>query len=159
MELPLTQDITAQDFLAQLNPALPQGLLALDAYSLNDTAPAAMASVFAAQYAYRFEGDAAVLLSKVPAFLQQTTIPYDKKGKAGIRTDDLRPMMYNLLVQDGGLRATLALGSRGTARPDQLVISLAAFAGVEAPPCRITRLALLGDKMQPLEEAIASAHG
>lgn len=159
MELPLSKSMDAKAFLWQFNPVLPEGLKALDACALPDTAPAAMASVFAAIYSFRFEVDAEALLKQVPAFFRQTSIPYEKKGKSGVRTDDLRPMIYNLLVKPGQLLATLALGSRGTARPDQLIASLADFAELPAPPCRISRTQLLGDKLQPLESAMKNAHG
>lgn len=159
MELPLSRNLSATAFLARLNPSLPEGLKARDACPLQDTAPAAMARVFAAQYSYRFDEQAEGLLAKVPAFLQQSSIPFQKQGKAGTRTDDLRPMIFNLLAREGQLKATLALGSRGTARPDQLLESLSWFAGIKAPPCRITRRQLLADRLQPLETALAQAYG
>jgi len=66
--------------------------------------------------------------------------------------DDLRPLVYNLLVKQGALHAVLAISERGTARPDQLLASLAAFAGVAPPRCAITRAALLDGRMAPLED-------
>ena len=56
------------------------------------------------------------------------------------------------LVKNGELVATLALNQQLTAKPDQLLISLAQTAGIPVPGCDIRRLQLLDDHFAPLEK-------
>ena len=152
MELPLGEPVAEQDFLRRLNAALPEGLKALQARLLGDDAAPAMARLEAAVYTIVPREAVPELLAAVPGFLAQTAIPCLRKTKSGERMDDLRPLVYNLLVKQGALHAVLAISERGTARPDQLLASLAAFAGVSPPRCAITRAALLDGRMAPLED-------
>jgi len=151
MEVPLSDDVAEASFLARLNVALPQGLKASLARALPDDAPAAMARLHAARYAIRPMASADTLLAAAPAFLAQETIPFLRKTKSGERMDDLRPLILALQAEDGALRATLSCHERGTAKPEQLVAALAAFSGLPAPRCRVTREGLLDRDMRPLE--------
>ena len=155
-EIPLTSPVSPAEFAERMGRALPPGLKALEARSLPDDAPAAMARVFAAQYAFagRAGGEEAWrrVLEALPAFLARESIPYIRRTKSGERPDDLRPGIFNLLEKNGELHATLALNQEMTAKPDQLLLSLAETAGVAAPGCDIRRTRLLDERFAPLEQ-------
>ena len=155
-EIPLHLPVSPNDFLERLGRALPPGLVALEAIGQPDDVPAAMARLFAAQYAFSprkgEEGCWQKLLEGLPAFLARESIPYIRRTKSGERPDDLRPGILNLLEKKGELWAALALNQHMTAKPDQLIASLAETAGIKAPlPC-IRRMALLDSRFAPLEQ-------
>ncbi len=63
-------------------------------------------------------------------------------------------MIYELKVEDGRLMAMLSLCEAATCKPDLLLTSLSAFAGVEKPRVYIVRRQLLGEwngMLVPLE--------
>ena len=153
MEVPLEGEMQEDSFLSRLNEALPEGLRAGFARALQNDAPAAMARLFAAQYTIEPYEGAKALLDAVPGFLAQENIPYLRRSKSGEKMDDLRPMVFNLRAKEGCLYATLSLNEKATAKPDQLLASLAAFAGLPVPRCLITRTALLDSRFAPLEKA------
>ena len=155
-EIPLMSPVSPAEFLERLGRALPPGLKALEALPQPDDAPAAMARVFAAQYAFApLKGQEAVwgqLTEALPAFLAREEIPYIRRSKSGERPDDLRPGILNLFEKEGEMRATLALNQQLTAKPDQLLASLSETAGVHQPLLDIRRLALLDARFAPLEQ-------
>ncbi|HSK69527.1 MAG TPA: TIGR03936 family radical SAM-associated protein [Candidatus Limnocylindria bacterium] len=151
MEVPLSAEMDPRDFLTRLQAVLPGDLMALEAAPLPDAHPAAMARLFAARYALRPQSDFAVLAAALPGFLALPSIPYMKKGKSGEKQDDLRPLVLDASARDGALEATLALREGASAKPSQFLESLAAFAGIPAPECLITRTGLLDNRLLPLE--------
>ena len=59
-------------------------------------------------------------------------------------------------MEDGALAAELALTETESCKPNMLMATLSAFAGVEVPRAQVIRLALLGENGEgervPLEE-------
>lgn len=153
MEVPLSETISEADFLAKLNDTLPQNMKAKAAVLQEDKVAPAMARMAAATYVLRPDEHFEQLMAAVPGFLSQERIPFMKRGKAGIREEDLRPLIYNLMAKGDTLVTVLATSSKGTARADLLFTSLCEFAGVAPPRCLITRTALLDERFVPLEGA------
>ena len=153
MEVPLAASITPATFVRRLNDTLPEGMKAQAAVLQEDSVQKAMARMAAATYILKPETDFDRLAAAVPGFLARESIPFMKKGKAGEREENLRPLIYNLMVKEDHLMAVLATSSQGTARADQLLSSLCEYAGVDLPRCDITRTALLDDSFVPLEGA------
>lgn len=153
MEVPLSASITPATFVRRLNETLPEGMKAQAAVLQEDSAPKAMARMAAASYSLQPESGFAELAEAVPGFLAREHIPFTKKGKGGEREENLRPLIYNLMVKGDSLVAVLATSSKGTARADQLLASLCQHAGLDVPRCQITRTALLDDAFRPLEGA------
>lgn len=152
MELPLAREMEEQAFLDRLNAALPEGLKALAARALEEDTPPAMARLQAARYTLKPEEGLEALGQALPGFLAQASIPFEKRGKAGVRQADLRPLIHDLQLHGGALHALLALSEQGSARPDQLLASLCEYAGIPRPRCLITRTALLDKRLLPLEQ-------
>ena len=154
MEVPLSEDVAPDTFIARLNDALPPLVRCLSARQVADDHPAAMAQLGAAQFEITPLESADALLAAVPGFLAQESIPAMRKSKKGMVPVDLRPLIYNLRVKDGHLEALLALHPSGTCKPDLMMQALSSFAGLPTPaPYDIRRTALLTERFSPLEEA------
>ena len=75
------------------------------------------------------------------------------KTKRREREINLQPLIFNLYVKDGALRAVLSLNQHGSCKPELLMTALADYAGVPAPRCRVIRNRLLNNLFVPLENA------
>ncbi len=154
MDIPLACEVPEDDFLRDLNAALPPLIRCLEARTLPDDHPKPMAALAAASYFIRPLEDNIRLQQAIPEFLQLEHIPSQRKGKRGMVDFDLRPLIYTLRPQDEGIMALLALAQQGTCRPDLLMQSLSAFAGLsQPPPCHISRAGLYAERFIPLEKA------
>lgn len=152
MEVPLAGDVEPDAFLEAISAALPPLLRCVSARVVPDTHPAPMASLAAAAYVITPLADAQALQNALAGFLAQQTIPAQRRSKKGMVSIDLRPLIYNMLPRGTGFEAVLALAESGTCKPDLLIQSFAAFAGIEAPPCDVVRKSLLSAKFIPLED-------
>lgn len=152
MELPLAAEISETEFLEKLNRSLPEGLKAKKAKLLEDEVAPAMARLAAAVYRITPCEGAQALFDAVPKFLKLESLPYTKKTKTRERTDDFRPLLYNLTVKGDDMIAVLAVKESGTGKPEQLMSLLCDFAGLPLPRCLVTRTALLDERFKPLEE-------
>ncbi len=151
-EIPLEKPVTEEQFLEKMKGAPAPGLATLAAVTLPDDAPAAMARVFAAQYALapkpgEDEGFQS-LVEALPAFLagEHPLHPERQVRRAGGRP---APRHLQPAVQSRELHATLSLNPKLTAKPDQLLLSLSETAGVRPPGCDIRRLQLLDSRFAP----------
>lgn len=76
-----------------------------------------------------------------------------RKTKSGEKMVDIRPMIFELKVCDENkLSCVLALSEGATCKPDLLMETLCAHAGLAARPRTITtRLQMFGKDLIPLE--------
>ena len=153
MDVQLSEAITEQKFMQELNNSLPDGVRILSASKRDEKHPAAMSQLFAAQIRYDFLSPADSILSKVDIFMQRESIMSKRKSKKGMVEYDMRPLIYALSVKEGSLYALLSLSSKGTLKPASLIEELSSFAGVPLPQYIAVRTALYADKFIPLEEA------
>ncbi len=155
MDVTLDKEVTADEFVAAMNTALPPDMQLVEARPLDDRHPALMAMVRAARYDIRLlDGDARRLTAAIPDFLKQESILALRKSKSGVKECDIRPLIYELTAQGDTIHALLALNETLICKPDMLMAALSAFAGVEAPRVLVIRLGLLGDGeegLAPLE--------
>ena len=151
MEVPLSLPASENDFQHRLQEALPEGIQIVKCLLKEDVLPAPMAALWAGQYVSRFTEDAQPLLDQVAAFMAKEEMPAVRKGKKGEVRFNLRPLVYNLIVKEDALHATLALSEKGTAKPDIVIKALAELAGVPAPHYIATRAQLLDAAFAPLE--------
>ena len=158
MDVTLEEDVTPEDFLQAMNAALPPEMQVISARVLPERTPALMSLVAAAEYDIRLSpGPAAeAMLADVPAFLQETEIPAQRKTKSGVKDINLRPWIFHLEAADGHLLGMLALSDTENCKPAMLVEALAAHAGVDAPRFLAVRRQLMGRRedgtLMPLEE-------
>ena len=144
MEVPLSKGVCEGDFKKMLSAALPEDLPCIAVRSVDDRHPAPMASLTAAAYSAQFESLPEDFGETVRRFLAQGEIPAVRKTKSGMKPCDIRPMIYDLVLDGNTLSMTLALCEKATCKPDLLLSSLFEFAGVERPGAIITRQQLLG---------------
>jgi radical SAM-linked protein len=154
MEVPLSEAIAPAAFVEQLNLALPPLIRCQIARLVEDSQTAPMAVLAAAQFQITPLEQADVLLAAVPVLAEREQYLSTRKGKRGISHVDIRPLIYNMVVRDNALYATLALHPSGTCKPAQLIAALCEIAGLEeAPACAVVRTALLTQTFAPLEQA------
>jgi radical SAM-linked protein len=157
MEVTLYEDVTPEQFLADMNKALPPEMQLSAAKVLEDKHPALMAMVKAARYDIEPE-DAEVAdlwASRVQDYLAQDAIMTMRKTKSGMKEIDIRPLIHSLACENGHLHAVLALTETVTCKPDMLLSTLCEFAGCEVPRVALIREGLLGEdaegQLVPLE--------
>ncbi len=156
MDVTLDQEVTAEAFVAAMNAALPPDMQLSCAKPMDDRHPALMAMLHAADYSIRIMDDEAAkkMVEAIPGLMQQESIMTLRKSKSGMKEVDMKPLVYALAGEENVLHATLSQAEGNACKPDMLVNALAAFAGIEAPRCIVTRKQLLGlqdGQMVPLE--------
>lgn len=149
MDVALTETITPDVFIKNLNSALPPALQVLAAYPVEDSHPAPMAQLAAASYTISLMDPVGeTLVNAIPSFLEKHEIFAMRKTKSGEKLCDIRPMIYNLTAraEDGHwmLDATLALREEATLKTDLLISSLCLHANVPNPKFYVVRTGLWG---------------
>nr|WP_162990886.1 TIGR03936 family radical SAM-associated protein [Maliibacterium massiliense] len=130
VDVALAKDCDADTLVRALNGALPPVLKASRGVCVQDGYPALMARVARAAYTVRLEGDARQNVAKWRAFFAQDEILAQKKGKAGVKTIDIKPMVFAQdMGEDGALCLILAAGSGGNLSPMLLLGALGGFLG------------------------------
>lgn len=146
MDVTLETDVTAEEFHAAMNRALPPEMQILSCKVMDDKHPALMAMVCAAGYDIQLmDGEvAAKCAAAIEGFLAQETIPAMRKTKSGIKECDIKPLVYKLRMEGDHIFAELALTESTSCKPDMLVTALCGFAGCEVPRTLVTRTGLMG---------------
>ena len=158
MDVTLEREMTAGDFLATMNPALPPDLQLVAARVIDDRHPALMAMVQAAVYDITLLDKTAAdaCRAALPAFLAQEEILAERKTKSGVKEVNIRPWIFELTMEGATLHGVLALSETENCKPDMLLTALSAFAGCEKPRASVTRLGLMG---RDAEGALAELEG
>lgn len=157
MDVTLDKPVTAEEFLAAMNAAMPPDMQLSSARALDDRHPALMAMVRAAAYDLHVLDPAAAkkCADAIPAFLQQGSIMAMRKTKSGVKECDIRPLIHSLKAEEDHLYATLTLTESTACKPDMLLTALCDFAGCEVPRMLVIREHLLGEnergELVPLE--------
>ena len=146
MDVTLEKEVSPEAFLQAMNRAMPPQMQLCEARLLDDRHPALTQLVTAAAYDIRvLEPEAAArMAAAVPGYLAQEQIMAMRKTKSGEKECDCRPLILSLAAEGDTLRCVLVLTERESCKPNMLVTTLAAFAGVEAPRVMVTRRQLLG---------------
>lgn len=154
----MAREVSPDDFLQQMNRALPPDLQLSFARALDDKHPAMMALVQAADYTLQIEdaNAAAKMIAAIPDFLQQTSILAMRRTKSGMKETDIRPLLVSLSGEGTAIHAVMVLTETLACKPDMLLSALSSFCGLEnAPDALIIRNGLLGrdenGELTPLE--------
>ena len=156
MEVPVAENVDANEFMQTLSASLPPDLIIRTVRAVEDTHPASMAALTAARFECVFDAPVPELENAVDAFLKQEEIMVMRRTKSGEKLSDIRPMIHELAFVGHKLYMTLALSEKATCKPDLLMSALCDFAKVEKPHTMFTRLQLfttLGDDLISLEDA------
>jgi radical SAM-linked protein len=146
-----------------LNRVMVDGMEVVSFKLLPETVKNAMASVAAADYFVNFrEGYAPEgWENKFHDFLQQKEMLIVKKTKRSEAEVDLKPMLYQAEIRDGGIFMQVACGSVNNLKPELVMEAFAKYAGIELAPfaLEVARLEVYADlgneetkKLVPLEE-------
>lgn len=117
---------SSKEMLRRINAVMVDGMEALSYRLLPDGAANAMSIVAAADYSVSFrEGkepkDWDVFSRVAKELLSRTEILVLKKTKRGEKETDIRPMIYDLRVQDEKVRMRVAAGSAANLKPDVVI--------------------------------------
>lgn len=117
--------------------ALPDDLPVLQVKMVEDRLPSLMPMVYASEYRIENSG---ITEEMIQEFLGKDEVLAIRKTKSGEREINIRPLAYELHLEDGVLFAKLALTDKDTLKPDLLVKTLL---GKDNEDMRIHRIALL----------------
>jgi len=117
--------------------ALPDDLPVLQVKMVEDKLPSLMPMVHASEYRIENSG---VTEEMVQEFLGKEEVLAVRKTKSGEREINIRPLAYEIRIEDGVLFTKLALTDKDTLKPDLLVKTLT---GKDNEDMRIHRIALL----------------
>lgn len=154
---------SSQGAVEALNKVMVEGMEVISFLRLPDNVKNAMASVAAADYFVAFrEGYAPENWEeKFEAFLQKDEMRILKKTKKSEAEVDLKPMIYECELQDGGIFMKVACGSVNNLKPELVMEAFAKDAKIELAPfaLEVARLEVYADlgneeskKLVPLEE-------
>lgn len=117
---------SSKEMLRRISEMMVEGMEALEYKLLPDTAANAMSIVAAADYRVRFRPgyepkDWSVFANGLTAFLAQDEILMLKQTKKGEKEINIRPMIYQLELQDDTLMMQIATGSAANLKPEAVV--------------------------------------
>lgn len=153
MEVPLSAEMSEEEFKQRLRAALPPELPCVAVRAVDDRHPAPMAQLLAASYLIEIKENADALLAAIPRLMEKDSVMALRKTKSGEKLTDIRPMIYELrALNNSSFACTLALCEAATCKPELLLDALSQEAGLaERPRAMCTRTQLLGKDFTPLE--------
>ena len=136
-----------------MRAALPDDLPVLQVKMVDDRLPSLMPMVRCSEYRIENSGVTEDMLSE---FLAKDTVMAVRKTKSGEKEINIRPLAYELRIEDGILITRLALTDKDTLKPDLLVRTLTGIE--ENDDMKIHRVALLAEgkdgEFEPLMQTI-----
>jgi radical SAM-linked protein len=136
VDIEVSSTDSSKEMLRRINEVMVEGLEALSYRLLPETAANAMSCVAAADYTVVFrEGkepaDWARFCDGLKDFLAQDEILMTKKSKKGEREVDIRPMIYELGVEDDKIRMKIASGSAANLKPEMVIQAYMQYLNLE----------------------------
>lgn len=142
MDFKLEDDaVTLEEVAAALDAAMPVGLHVFDATE----AVMKVNRLGYSRYEMTFSCGEEVLRRLESA----ETLPVEKKGKKGVRTVDIRPLMEEMTVEGSRLSVTLPTNCESAINPALVVTALRALTGDESIRADVVRTAILADDRTP----------
>ncbi|MCW3489231.1 TIGR03936 family radical SAM-associated protein [Dethiobacter alkaliphilus] len=122
LDIQFTESL-GEEQLTALQKALPQGMAMTGWREVQDNAPALMALIRAAEWLVPLPQDGLPQLQqKIEQVLQASELTVTREGKKGVKTVDIRPMIYGLHVDEKErLVMLLASGGEGGVRPREVL--------------------------------------
>jgi len=116
LDIKMDKAISADEFIEQVNAALPNGFSIIDAFCAEDKYPSLSAVMAAAEYTVVLSFDEKIQVDTVRSSMDKLlsdSIIVLKKTKAGMKNVDIRPMVYKMEltgIQDK--KCTIVIGGR-----------------------------------------------
>lgn len=137
VDIEVNTPISSAQGVEQLNRVMVEGVKVLSFRQIQEgKAGKAMSLVAAADHTVRFREGSFLpdgWQERVPEFLSREQITVLKKTKKSEKEEDIRPMIYELRAQDGGLFMKTAAGSAANLKPELLMEAFAQYIGWELP--------------------------
>ena len=154
-DVQLTDEMSTGEIRDRLNETMVEGIRVLSAVKVEDgKAGKAMSLVEAADYQITFlpgREPESGWTEKMKEFLGQPEISVTKKTKRSEKTVDLRPFLYEMYEKDQGIFMKLAAASRNYTKPELVLDTFFAYAGVDPGSCayQVHRCELYADLGEP----------
>ena len=158
MEMELEEGVQLEGFLEAFNAQAPEGIRALNIRTMGEKEPNCMAAVCAAEYDIKVDaGIADAIQSALYAFEAAEEVPYQKRGKAGIKTVNMRPQVFKIEMHGNEITALISAG-QSHLPVSALMEALHRLSGVQQEIAYdVTRLELYtrdgNDALVPLQNA------
>ena len=158
MDVTMAEEVSAEEFLARMNKAMPPEMQLSEARAVDSKHPSLMGLVRAADYDLTIR-DAAIgarLVEAIPAMMAKETIPALRKTKTKLTEVDIKPLILSIRGEGNHIFTTLVLTERESCKPQMLLEALKQAAGIEDEVrMLVTRQRLLGEDadgvLAPLE--------
>lgn len=164
VDIRVNHAVSSGEALSRMNAAMVEGMRALSFRRLADNSRNAMSIVAAADYEVRFREGRKPQEGwerKLREYLGQQEIRIVKETKKGQQEVDIRPWIYRCSVRESVIRMQVSTGSVHNLKPELLLQSFGAWAGLEIPSgsLLVHRLEIYADlgtqgerKLIPLED-------
>jgi radical SAM-linked protein len=166
-DIEFEQDISPEDFLALLNPSLPEGIRVLEAHE-HSGRDNIMNQISAARYEILIEAGNNIssedMDESVQSLLSKDDISVVKKTKKGMRPVNIRPWIYSLTISQKDtdkfiLDAFLSAGAENNLRADLLMEAFGAETGFDVKTLGMHRKALYASAFNEWKDPFEVANG
>ena len=159
MDVTLTEEVPAAEFLERMNKAMPPEMQLSEVRIVDQKHPALMACLRAAKYdlLIRDPEQAKKLTAAINKMMSKENIQAIRKTKTSMKECNIKPLILSLSSEGQHIFATLTLTEREACKPGMLMEALSGEAGIDAGiRMLVTRTALLGEddagNLVPLEK-------
>lgn len=159
MDVTLTEEVPAAEFLERMNKAMPPEMQLSEVRIVDQKHPALMACLRAAKYdlLIRDPEQAKKLTAAINIMMSKESIQAIRKTKTSMKECNIKPLILSLSSEGQHIFATLTLTEREACKPGMLMEALSGEAGIDAGiRMLVTRTALLGEddagNLVPLEK-------
>lgn len=137
VDVRLTSDMSSDELMMRLNATLPVGYTIREAFRADDRLPALSAMMQSGEYTVRLDGENSIdALQNAVDKLMSAPIMVEKRTKGGLKTVDIRPQVYSVIVTEADrptLKITGQLDAGGSLSVDKFLEQLSGC--VEKPLC------------------------
>lgn len=127
---------SSRSMAERMNAVMAEGMEIVGVWQLPEGAKPAMAVVAAADYVLTPEQELwGGIRGTAETFFAQSAIPVRKKTKKSEKEVDIRPLIYDWRLLDGGIFVKLASGSTDNLKPELILEAFFRYMGREYDPC------------------------
>lgn len=133
-DIELTQSISSDDAVAQMNQTMVEGMEIVSFVQIpDDKKSSGMTIVAAADYLVIPKEDVFPddIAGKIQMFMEQDQIVVLKKTKRSEKEVDIKPMIYDFSAREQGLFLKLATGSEQNLKPELVMETFLRYAGID----------------------------
>lgn len=133
MDLELTKELSVLEFLEMMKPMLPNGLELVTGELITGKVDSLMAQINIAVYHVRLKTNLSKggIEQRIRDFYLEDQILIQRQSKKKVREVDLKPLLRELkvleLAGDFSLEMIVQTGSKGNARPEEVIRALAKY--------------------------------